>query len=260
MVAGIKSEGWASANSRARFQALALALDGQPQAGVPLSVQAIARSTTTSRKRLVGGSTAMTTRPTPHLGTVCTGKSDARGLLLCDVALDEPGEIELVVSARDADGNQAEAATSVWVTRRGELWFGGQDHDRIDLLPEKKNYAPGETARLQVRMPFRFATALVTVEREGVIDSRVVQLNGHGPTISLKIEPGWAPNVYVSALVLRGRLREVPWYSFFTWGFKAPREWWNAFWYEGREYVAPTAMAPGQAGLSPGCGAAAGGR
>ena len=243
VVAGIKSEGWASANSRARFQALALALDGQPQAGVPLSVQAIARSTTTSRKRLVGGFYSYDNQThTKDLGTVCTGKSDARGLLLCDVALDEPGEIELVVSARDADGNQAEAATSVWVTRRGELWFGGQDHDRIDLLPEKKNYAPGETARLQVRMPFRFATALVTVEREGVIDSRVVQLNGQDPTISLKIEPGWAPNVYVSALVLRGRLREVPWYSFFTWGFKAPREWWNAFWYEGREYVAPTAM------------------
>lgn len=49
-------------------------------------------------------------------------------------------------------------------------------------------------------------------------------------------------NVYISALVLRGRLREVPWYSFFTWGYKAPREWWTSFWYEGKEYVAPTAM------------------
>ena len=27
-----------------------------------------------------------------------------------------------------------------------------------------------------------------------------------------------------------------------TWGYKAPREWWTAFWYEGREYVAPTAL------------------
>ncbi len=34
----------------------------------------------------------------------------------------------------------------------------------------------------------------------------------------------------------------MPWYSFFTWGYKAPREWWTAFWYEGREYVAPTAL------------------
>jgi hypothetical protein len=91
-------------------------------------------------------------------------------------------------------------------------------------------------------MPFRHATALVSVEREGVIETRVVKLNGQDPTVQLKIEEGWSPNVYVSVLALRGRLREVPWYSFFTWGFKAPREWWSAFWYEGREYVAPTAM------------------
>jgi uncharacterized protein YfaS (alpha-2-macroglobulin family) len=91
-------------------------------------------------------------------------------------------------------------------------------------------------------MPFRFATALVAVEREGIIETQVVQLNGQDPTVSLKVQDGWGPNVYVSVLALRGRLREVPWYSFFTWGFKAPREWWTAFWFEGREYVAPTAL------------------
>src|SRR5690606_37815506 len=41
---------------------------------------------------------------------------------------------------------------------------------------------------------------------------------------------------------LRGRLREVPWYSFFTWGYQSPRAWWTAFWFEGRAYVAPTAL------------------
>ena len=112
----------------------------------------------------------------------------------------------------------------------------------MDVLPEKKSYQPGETAKFQVRMPFRFATALVAVEREGIIETEVVQLNGQDPTVSLKIKDGWGPNVYVSVLALRGRLREVPWYSFFTWGYKAPREWWTSFWYEGREYVAPTAL------------------
>ena len=243
VVAGVKTEGWVSSGSRARLQALALSLAGKPQSGVPLAVQAIARSTTSSRKRMVGGFYSYDNKTeTKDLGTLCTGKSDARGLLLCDVKLDEPGEVELVVTARDKDGNEAKAASSVWVTRRGELWFGGEDHDRIDLLPEKKSYQPGETARLQLRMPFRQATALVAVEREGVISTQVVQLSGQDPTVQVKIEEGWAPNVYVSVLALRGRLREVPWYSFFTWGFKAPREWWNAFRYEGREYVAPTAM------------------
>jgi len=243
LVAGIKAEGWASAAGRARFQALALSLDGKPLAGVPLTVQAVARSTRTSRKRLVGGFYSYDNQSqTKELGIVCTGKSDSRGLLLCDVKLDDPGEVELVASARDKDGNEAEAATSIWVTRRGELWFGGEDHDRIDLLPEKKRYEPGETARLQVRMPFRSATALVAVEREGIIDTRVVQLHGSDPTLELKIEDSWAPNVYVSVLALRGRLHEVPWYSFFTWGYRTPRQWWQAFWHDGREYVAPTAL------------------
>ncbi|MFT2658053.1 hypothetical protein, partial [Escherichia coli] len=80
------------------------------------------------------------------------------------------------------DGRPAQAASSVWVTRQGELWFGGEDHDRMDVLPEKRSYEPGETARFQVRMPFRYATALVAVEREGIVSTQVMQLNGQNPT------------------------------------------------------------------------------
>ena len=243
VIAGIRTEGWVSASQKIKFQALSLDLSGKPQTGVSLQVSAVARITTTTRKRMVGGFYSYDNKvETKDLGTVCSGTSDSRGLLLCDTKLGEAGEVELTVSAKDKDGNVSQAASSVWVTKQGELWFGGEDHDRIDLLPEKKSYQPGETAKLQVRMPFRFATALVSIEREGIIDTQIVQLNGQDPTINVKIAQGWAPNVYVSALVLRGRLREVPWYSLFTWGYKAPREWWTAFWYEGREYTAPTAL------------------
>jgi uncharacterized protein YfaS (alpha-2-macroglobulin family) len=247
VIAGIKTEGWASMSSagsqKIKFQALALGLDGKPAADVALDVKAVARIVTTSRKRMVGGFYTYDNKTDiKELGTVCSGASDARGLLLCEAKLAEPGEIELIVTARDKAGNAIQAASSVYVTRQGELWFGGENHDRMDVLPEKKSYQPGETATFQVRMPFRFATALVAVEREGIVETQVVQLNGQNPTIKLQVREGWGPNVYVSVLALRGRLREVPWYSFFTWGFKAPREWWTSFWYEGREYVAPTAL------------------
>ncbi|MBC7378740.1 MAG: alpha-2-macroglobulin, partial [Burkholderiaceae bacterium] len=243
VVAGIKTEGWVSASAKINFQALALDLTGKPAADVALEVKAVARIVTTSRKRMVGGFYTYDNKTeTKDLGTVCSGKSDSRGLLLCEAKLGEPGEVELVVTAKDASGNSIQAASSVYVTKQGELWFGGDNTDRIDLLPEKKSYQPGETAKFQVRMPFRFATALLTVEREGIIESQVVQLNGQDPTVNLQIKDGWGPNVYVSVLALRGRLREVPWYSFFTWGYKSPREWWTSFWYEGREYVAPTAL------------------
>ncbi len=243
VIAGIKTEGWVSTAQKVKFQALALDLAGKPQAGVTLNVRAVARITTTSRKRMVGGFYTYDNKTeTKDIGTVCSGKSDARGLLLCETELKDAGEVELVASATDSEGRDARAASSVYVTKQGELWFGGEDNDRIDVLPEKKSYQPGEIAKFQVRSPFRFATALVSVEREGVIETHVVQLNGQDPTVTLQVKPEWGPNAYVSVLALRGRLREVPWYSFFSWGWKAPREWWTAFWYEGKEYVAPTAM------------------
>ena len=243
VVAGIQAQDWVSASQEAKVQALALGLDGQPKAGVTLDVRALARTTTTSRKRLVGGFYAYDSHTSvKDLGTVCTGKSDSAGLLACNIKLTQPGQIDLVASTHDDKGHTALAATSIWVTGAGEIWFGGENHDRMDVLAERKSYAPGDVARLQVRMPFRRATALVAVEREGILHTEVVELSGKDPTVQLKIGNGWGPNVYVSVLALRGRVHEVPWYSFFTWGYKAPRAWWQAFRHDSKHYTPPTAL------------------
>lgn len=240
---GITVENWASVQRKLKLQAVAVDTQGRPQAGVAMQVDAVLTTTTSTRKRLVGGfySYDNHTQRTP-LGKLCSGKSDSSGLLHCEVSLTQPGQVELIVSTQDKNGHRAQASDTVWVTGQGELWFGGQDHDRMDLLPEQPSYAVGDTARLQVRMPFREATALVSVEREGVLHTEVVQLKGTDPVLQLPVQAGWGPNVYVSVLALRGRLYEVPWYSFFTWGYKAPLQWWNAYWHGGKEYVAPTAM------------------
>ncbi|MBW8897433.1 MAG: alpha-2-macroglobulin, partial [Massilia sp.] len=81
--------------------------------------------------------------------------------------------------------------------------------DRIDLLPAQKRYEPGEQARFQVRSPFRRATVLVTVEREGILDTYVRYLSGRDQTIALPVKASYAPNVFVSALVVRGRVAGV---------------------------------------------------
>nr|WP_322030388.1 MG2 domain-containing protein [Paraburkholderia sp. J76] len=243
VAAGIKAGQWVSVGKTVPVTAIALDLQGKPHAGVKLEVRGVAKITTTSRKRMVGGFYAYDNHTeTRDLGTLCSGTSDDRGLLTCDAKLKEAGNIQLVATARDGDGHASTATTSVWVTREDELWFGSENTDRIDVLPEKTSYEPGETARFQVRMPFRFATALVAVEREGIIETHVVQIDGRDPTIELKVSDTWGPNVYVSVLALRGRIHEVPWYSFFTWGWKAPLEWARAFWYEGRQYEAPTPL------------------
>ncbi|WP_342051714.1 MULTISPECIES: alpha-2-macroglobulin family protein [unclassified Cupriavidus] len=243
VVAGIRAGSWVSVTQKIAVQGLALDTQGKPLADTPVQIQARLRINTSARKRVVGGFYQYDNRSEmKDLGTVCEARTDAQGRAHCNVALTQAGEVELVAIVRDGDGRMSRAATTVWVTRAGELWFGGENHDRMDVIPEKKSYAPGDTAVFQVRMPFRRATALVAVEREGVIETQVVELRGDDPSIRLKVKPEWGPNVYVSVLSLRGRLRDVPWYSFFTWGWRQPVDWWRAFRTEGREYVAPSPL------------------
>ena len=238
VVVGIKSEQWVSVKNKTSFTIVSLDTDGKPLADVPLFVTAIAKNTNSHRKRLVGGFYAYENEElSQDLGQLCSGKSDARGLLICEVNIKVPGNIELTAIASDRNGKKALAKTSFWSTGRGEIWFDGENQDRMDVLPEKKQYQAGETASFQIRMPFRSATALVAVEREGVIDTMVFELNGRDPTAKLPIKASYGPNVFVSVLAVRGRMREVPWYSFFTWGWKEPINWWSEF----REYQAPGA-------------------
>ena len=107
-------------------------------------------------------------------------------------------------------GTPSPPIREVWVAGSEEWWFDVRDSDRIDVLPEQKRYEPGQTARLQVRMPFREATALVTVEREGVLDAMVVPLSGREPLVTVPLKDDYAPNVFVSPFfVVRGRVGGV---------------------------------------------------
>jgi len=243
VVAGIRAGSWVEQGRDIAVTGLALSPQGKPQAGVEMSIKAVSRIIYSTRKRMVGGFYSYDSHTETHdLGVVCQGKTDAQGQLPCQAKVKQSGNIELVATARDAQGRESRAMSSVWITGAGELWFGGANDDRIDIIPGKKEYAPGETAEFQVRMPFREATALVAVEREGVLSTQVVELKGNNPRVRIPIQPQWGPNVYVSVLALRGRLHEVPWYSFFTWGWKQPAAWFHAYGGAHGEYRAPTGL------------------
>ncbi|MFZ6813301.1 alpha-2-macroglobulin family protein [Undibacterium sp. Rencai35W] len=239
VIVGIKTGSWISVKKKMSLVAVTLDTSGKPQAGVAVSLFGINKQNNSHRKRMVGGFYAYENAETnKDLGELCSGKSDEHGMFFCDADLKASGNIEITVKAKDSIGKISSAKTSVWASDQNETWFEGENQDRMDILPEKKQYQAGETAKFQVRMPFRYATALVAIEREGVIDTMVVQLNGRDPSISVPIKASYGPNVFVSVLAVRGRMREVPWYSFFTWGWKEPLNWWSEF----REYQAPSAL------------------
>jgi alpha-2-macroglobulin len=203
---GIRPESWVGSPGQLRFRVVALDLDGKPQSRQPIVVSLYQSNTYSYRKRLIGGFYSYeSTRETTKLKPTCSGTTNAQGLLMCEVAPGASGQILVRAETRDAHDATVGATSSMWVFDQNAWWFGGTGGDRMDLLPEKKEYEAGETARLQVRMPFREATALVTVEREGVLNSFVTQLHGNAPIIEVPVAPGYAPNVFISVLAVRGR-------------------------------------------------------
>jgi uncharacterized protein YfaS (alpha-2-macroglobulin family) len=236
---GIKVADWASGNGKNRIEVAVLDIQGKPVAGQAVSVKAKRRVDYSHRRRIVGGFYAYENQQEyQDMGEVCAGTTDSRGLLLCEPKAGEPGAIHLLAETRDSQGNVARASTSYWVSGGGDLWFTAGNQDRIDVIPEKRSYQPGETARFQVRTPFREATALVSVEAGGIIDTFVQPLSRFKPTVEIPVKPEWGPNVYVSVLAVRGRVELLKWTSFFHWGWREPLAWFKEWWHPEQ----PTAM------------------
>lgn len=207
----ISAEDWVASPKEIRIRTAVVDTSGKPVAGARVLVEAFRRQSTSYRKRVVGGFYAYesTTQTEGPLATFCSGVTESSGQFVCAAPLELSGNIVLQASVTDPDGRTSAAHADVWVVSGEHWWFSLSDSDRMDLVPERFAYEPGETARLQVRSPFQEATALVTIERDGIIESFVTQLSGKNPVIEVPLRRVHAPNVFVSVLAVRGRIANV---------------------------------------------------
>ena len=208
-VVGLRVSDYAAVGKTLRVQGAVVDLDGKPVRLAGVSIDAYERRSYAARKRMVGGFYAYEhVEEVRRLGPFCSNRSDRQGRFSCEGPPPARGELVLVARTLDWRYREATTHTTVYVGGADDDWFAQGESDRIDLVPEKPRYEPGETARFQVRMPFREATALVSVEREGVAETFVTQLAGSDPVVEVPVSGSFAPNVYVSVLVVRGRQAE----------------------------------------------------
>ena len=208
VLVGIKTSDWAMAREKLSYDIITTDVTGKPVGGVKFKVRGTNRTWDAYRKRNIGGFYSYeSNQKNSDLGVLCEGTSDRSGKYTCNSSVTASGEVQLLVEVADNGGRSASAGTSLWASNGDDWMFRSESSDRIDLLPEKKRYEPNEKARFQVRMPFREATVLVTVERDGaVLSSFVTKLSGKSAVIEVPVKEEWAPNAYVSALLIRGRV------------------------------------------------------
>lgn len=127
-----------------------------------------------------------------------------------NIPVGEGGQYLLVARAEDGEGRSTTTRTWFYAIGEGYTAWERYDHNRIDLIPEKKTYRPGETARIMIKSPWETATALLTTEREGVRSWKRFEITSTQQTVTVPISEKEIPNVFVSVLLLKGRTTQDP--------------------------------------------------
>ncbi len=192
-----------------KTEIVTVAPDGKVAAGVPVTVtltqiqwSSVRRAEgngfytwDTERKKVPAGSWTVTTADAP---------------VPLEIPIPNGGYFILEARANADAGRFATTTTSFYALGDGYTAWARFDHNRIDLVPERKIYKPGETARIMIQSPWEKATALVTTEREGIRSHRQFALSSTQQSISVPIEDGDIPNLFVSVLLVKGRTNAPP--------------------------------------------------
>jgi uncharacterized protein YfaS (alpha-2-macroglobulin family) len=118
---------------------------------------------------------------------------------------EKTGYYFLLGSGSDGLGNRITTTTYFYVTGPDYVPWERRDDDSIELVSDAESYKPGQNARILVKSPYEKAKALITIERELVLESRVVDIEGTSSRVEIPILPDYIPNVFVSVLLVQGR-------------------------------------------------------
>lgn len=135
-------------------------------------------------------------------GSVTT---DSEGLARVVFTPPTGGVFKIYGVTRDVRGNTVNSSGYMWVSGREYVAWRQQNSNRIDLIANAQNFDVDETAEILIASPFQGQTkALVTVERGDILMTEVITMDTNSYVYRLPILPEYAPNVYVSVIIVKG--------------------------------------------------------
>ena len=156
------------------------------------------------RKRGVNGIYQTLEEPVEEEAAACDVQSGTD----CKFQLARPGFYHLRAESRDAKGRLALTTSSIYAVGAGFAAWQGSDSQKVEVVPDKPSYRVGETAHLLIKSPYPSCRALISVEREGVTDARVVELSGTANTVDVPIREEHVPNVFAGVILVRERVKD----------------------------------------------------
>ncbi|MHC4600454.1 MAG: alpha-2-macroglobulin family protein, partial [Planctomycetota bacterium] len=120
----------------------------------------------------------------------------------------DAGRTVLTVSGRDAAGRLVRTSKSFWVVKPGVALAHGQK--KLALLPDRRSYRPGETARVLALVPWKNPHLLATLEASAILSHEIRTTEGDALLLTVPVTEAHAPNVFLhAAAVHAGRVHRA---------------------------------------------------
>lgn len=204
---GLRPTSYANQSGKeAKVEVVTVDLKGKELANTPVAVEFYKRTWETIREQNPDdGLFYYTSKPSDSLISSTTVTTDSLGRTIASFTPSEGGTYKVVGKVTDKDGNQNRSGSFLWVSGYG-FQTARENHDRIVLVTDKRDYLVGENLSVFVASPFASDSAktLLTAERGTVLDYKIVDTSETSNNFTMSIPPKFTPNVFVGAVIVRG--------------------------------------------------------
>lgn len=189
------------------MEALVVDTAGKRAAGQKFTVTVTSRTWKSVKQKDASGAFTTISEPVETEVAKCELTS-SNDIVPCKFKPATAGFFIIRGTVKDEKGRTHSASMGVYAT--GSEWVAWQrnDTDRLELVTDKQSYDVGDVARVLIKSPYPEAKAMFTVEREGVLQRKLVDLKGSVVTIDVPITEDMVPNVFAGVLLMRPRVKE----------------------------------------------------
>ncbi len=169
------------------IEVIGVDLDGKAAPGTPIELKTVRLDYEYKKGKIE------TLELDPQTCSVAAAASPAK----CEFATKEGGTYQVTATIVDAKGRPNQTTLTFWVTGGDTPPSRDLKQERVQLIPDRKEYAHGQTAEILVQAPFFPAEAVISTRRSGIVSVQRASLTGPTTTIKVPITDALVPNVYV---------------------------------------------------------------
>ena len=113
----------------------------------------------------------------------------------CDFIAKAGGRYTITATVMDDKERFNQSEMTVWVPGGKQPPKRNVEQEQVQIIPSKKEYAPGDVAELLVIAPFTPAEGVLTLRRDGIVKTERFTMKDSSITLKVPIDEKYLPNI-----------------------------------------------------------------